>query len=54
MGFMKLLEAAVKTVVVLPVAIVKDVTGYTPLVEGKSAVAETLKDIKEDIDEIAE
>lgn len=54
MGFMKLFEAAVKTVVVLPVAIVKDVVTGDFIVSDECSTERTVKSIKEDIDDIAD
>lgn len=54
MGWMKLIEAAVKTVVVLPVAATKDMlTGdWLEIGGSESSIKKTVQSIKEDIDEI--
>ena len=55
MGFMKLLEATVKTVVVLPVAAVKDVvTLGGALTDEESAIKKTARSINRDIDSIGD
>lgn len=55
MGLFKILEAAVKTVVVLPVAVVKDVvTGDIFELDQPSSTRKTIESIAQDIDEIAD
>ncbi len=55
MGFMKLLEATVKTVTVLPVSIAKDVvTMGGALNDDEPETKKALESIKEDIDKIGD
>jgi len=56
MGFMKIIEAAVKATVALPISAAKDVVNaYEIIIEDeKSSVAETIDSIFEDIDEIGD
>lgn len=56
MGLFKLLEAAVKTAVVLPVSVAADVVtlGGALTDKKKPYTVEALEDIKDDIDEIGD